>query len=317
MDKELLSIITPAYNEEINLPLFYEHVKTAVPQHLDWEWIIVDDHSNDNTFATASMLAASDCRVKAVRLSRNSGSHKAIYCGLQYSSGSAAVVMAADLQDPPEEIPRLLERRNDGFQIVWCARRKRHGEKSANLMFSRFYYFLMRRMFNLKEMPATGADFFLIDRTVIAALLRFPELNTSILGLLTWMGFRQCAIEYDKQSRLHGKSGWSLRKKLTLIIDSVTCFSFLPIRILSGLGIIFAILGLAYSVLVFINGLRGIPSQGWASLMIVLLITSGFQMLMLGVLGEYLWRNLEESRRRPRFLIEASINLNLEDRNEK
>ena len=165
----------------------------------------------------------------------------------------------------------------------------------------------MRNVVGMKEMPATGADFFLLDRTVVDAFSRFNESNASIFALLTWMGFRQATIGYDKEARLHGSSGWTLKKKLKLVVDSVTSFSYVPIRFMSYLGFVVGLAGFLYAGL---RGRRtscaGSPVEGWSSLMIVVLLVGGLQMVMMGVLGEYLWRALDESRRRPRYLIEAT-----------
>ncbi len=158
----------------------------------------------------------------------------------------------------------------------------------------------------MKEMPPTGADFFLLDRAVVDAFCRFSESNASILALITWMGFRQATITYDKAARLHGRSGWSIKKKLKLVVDSVTSFSYVPIRFMSYLGFTVAFAGFVYAGLVILNFLRGAPVQGWSSLMVVVLLVGGLQMVMMGVLGEYLWRALDESRRRPRYIIEAT-----------
>ena len=165
---------------------------------------------------------------------------------------------------------------------------------------------MMRYIIGIKNMPATGADFFLIDRQVIRCLNEFGERNLSIAALINWIGFRQTIVTYDKQARMHGSSGWSLRKKIKIVLDSITSFSFLPIRVMSVVGFCISILGLLYASVVIWSALSGNPPQGWASLMIVILIIGGFQMLMMGILGEYLWRALDESRRRPRYLIEET-----------
>ena len=154
-------------------------------------------------------------------------------------------------------------------------------------------------------MPATGADFFLLDRKVVEAFSQFSEANVSILALITWMGFRQTAVPYDKEARLHGRSGWDLRKKLKLVVDSVTSFSYLPIRFMSYLGLVVGLGGFIYAGVVIFNAIHGDPVQGWSSLMVVVLVVGGLQMIMMGVLGEYLWRALDESRRRPRYIVEA------------
>jgi polyisoprenyl-phosphate glycosyltransferase len=225
-------------------------------------------------------------------------------CGLDHARGDCAVAMASDLQDPPETIPALIAEWIAGYHVVWAVRAHRDGESRGNLAFSRLYYWLMRRVAGLKEMPATGADFLLLDRRVIDGICRFPEQNASFFGLVTWMGFRQTAIAYEKQARVHGRSGWTLRKKIKLVIDSLTSFTYQPIRWISLMGLVVSVLGLIYAIFVMVNAFLGKPAEGWTSLMVVVLILGGGQMFMLGVLGEYIWRGLDEARRRPRYLIE-------------
>jgi len=302
----MISIVTPAYNEAANLPVLYERIcATMESLGLDWEWLVVDDHSEDATFEVVNGLAERDRRVRGLRFARNFGAHTAVTCGLHEARGDCVTGLAADLQDPPEVIPQLLEEWKSGAKVVWAARGLREGEKAATIGFSRAYYWLMRHVVGMKEMPATGADFFLLDRAVVDAFSRFNESNASILALLTWMGFRQATITYDKRARLHGRSGWSLQKKLKLVVDSVTSFSYVPIRFMSYLGFAVAFIGFLYAGIVILNYLRGAPVQGWSSLMVVVLLVGGIQMVMMGVLGEYLWRALDESRRRPRYIIEA------------
>jgi glycosyltransferase involved in cell wall biosynthesis len=306
----LLSVVTPAYNEEGNLPILYERLSNAlVSIDIDWEWIVVDDHSSDRTFTAIGEIAARDPRVHAVRFARNFGSHTAITCGLYHARGDCAVIMAADLQDPPEVLSVLLEKWFAKAQVVWAVRTRREGEKTSTIGYSRLYYLLMRHVVGLKEMPPTGADFFLVDRYVLDAFRQFKESNVSIMALISWMGFRQETITYDKQARLHGNSGWTLKKKLKLLVDSVTSFTYLPIRIMSYVGFLVALAGFVYAGIVVGNSLAGHPVEGWSSLMVAILVIGGIQMLMMGVLGEYLWRALDESRSRPRYLIEATTNV--------
>lgn len=301
----VLSIVTPAFNESANLPLLYERLSEALdPLNIGWEWIVVDDHSRDETFAVASALSLRDPRVRAYRFSRNFGSHIALTCGLEHARGACAVVMAADLQDPPETLPALLEKWKSGAQVVWAVRRSREGEKASTVGSAKLFYFIMRHLVGMKNLPPSGADFFLLDRRVIDALTQFRENNVSLMALITWMGFAQAHIEYDKQARVHGESGWSLKKKLKLAVDSVTSFTYLPIRLMSYVGAVVALVGFLYALVVVVNALAHHPVEGWSSLMIAVLLLGGIQMLMLGVLGEYLWRALDEARRRPRYLIE-------------
>jgi polyisoprenyl-phosphate glycosyltransferase len=303
----LVSILTPAFREELNLPLMHDRlaaVFTALA--VEWEWVIVDDHSPDGTWQVIQRLAAEDARVRGVRLARNSGSHVAVQCALDLARGDVAIVMAADLQDPPEALPEMLERWRQGAQVVWAVREQRQGEGFTTLLGARLFYFVMRHVVGLREMSASGADFFLVDRRALAAVRQIRERNASLFALVAWMGFRQDRVSYDKHARQLGTSGWTLQKKVKLAVDSITSFTFRPIRWMSYLGFVTALMGFLYAGVVVANALAGQPVQGWSSLMVVVLVIGGIQMLMLGVLGEYLWRALDESRGRPRYFIESS-----------
>jgi len=164
--------------------------------------------------------------------------------------------MAADLQDPPEILPALLDQWKSGAHVVWAVRSHREGEKASTIGFARVYYYLMRRVVGLSGIPPTGAGFFLFDRRVVDALRQFKEINVSIMALVTWMGFRQSGIAYDKKARLHGRSGWTLEKKLKLVADSVTSFTYLPIRLMSYVGFLVALAGLATLASSFLTRLR-------------------------------------------------------------
>ena len=303
-----LSIITPAYNEALNLPVLHARLTEALTSlGTQWEWIVVDDHSPDETWEVLQDLAARESRVKAVRLARNSGSHAALFCALQYAHGDCAIVLAADLQDPPETIPALLDKWRHGAQIVWAVRKEREGESATTKGFARIFYWFLHRFVGIADAPSTGADFFLIDCRVIDVLKVFKEANVSLVVLLMWMGFKQDRISYVKKARLHGRSGWSLEKKLKLAVDAVTSFTYKPIRFMSYAGFVVALAGFFYALVVVVNALVGKPSPGWSSLMIVLLLVGGLQMLMMGVLGEYVWRALDEARNRPRFIVEDEV----------
>lgn len=301
-----LSVITPAYNEEENLPELYVRLRQVLEGlEVDWEWLVVDDHSRDRTFQRAELLALSDPRVAVLRLSRNCGSHAALTCGLHHASGDCAVVLAADLQDPPEVIPQLLEQWRQGQQVVWAVRASRAGESKSTTTFARLYYQIMRKVVGLKDMPASGADFFLMDRVVLDNFKRLHEENASILALISWMGFRQGYIDYHKAPRKHGRSGWTLQKKLKLVVDSVASFSYLPLRLMSYAGMVMAVLGFIYLLVVIFNRLVGTPAAGWTEIVSLILLLNGVQMLVLGILGEYTWRALSAARRRPLYMVEA------------
>jgi len=306
-NRKSLSVVTPAYNEEQNLPILYRRLCCALdPLDVEWEWIVIDDHSRDATFGVLSTISANDRRVRGVRFSRNFGSHAALSCALSLAAGGAAVIIAADLQDPPEVIPTLVGHWNQGAQVIWAAREKREGEKLATVGLARIYYAIMRNVVGISEIAETGADFCLMDRRVIDAFLRFGERNVSLFALIAWMGFRQETIGYTKEARLHGNSGWTVAKKVKLAIDSIAAFSFLPVRIMSWLGMLTAFAGFGYAAFIIYNAVSGHPAEGWSSLMVAVMIIGGLQMLMLGILGEYLWRALDEARRRPRYTIEAT-----------
>ena len=220
------------------------------------------------------------------------------------------MVLAADMQDPPEVIPRLLGQWRAGAQVVWAARAKREGEKISTLAFARVFYFLMRHLVGIRTMPATGADFVLIDRRVMDALKDFREANISIMALVTWMGFQQATVLYNKKPRFQGQSGWTLAKKIKLVVDSVTSFSSFPIRLMSVVGALVAMVGFVYAAsIIALSFISRVSVPGWSSLMVVVLVLGGVQMLMMGVLGEYLWRALDEARHRPQYLIEATTPL--------
>jgi len=299
----MISIVTPAFNEAANLPVLYERLVAAMRDvGGDWEWIVVDDHSRDETFAVIEALALRDARVRGFRLSRNSGSHVAITCGLHQVDSDAAVMMAADLQDPPETLASMVARWRQGAQVVWATRRARPGDPSHR-GFAAVYYWMMRRLVGMTEMPARGADFFLVDRVVVDAFRRFSERNVSVLALITWLGFRQEYVEYDKQQRVSGQSGWTLARKIKLVVDSITSFSGFPIRLCTYVGLMF----LMCSLVLVLFAVALLPQLGGGLLLVLSLIVglAGFQLVALGIVGEYVWRALEETRRRPPYLIEA------------
>jgi len=300
----VISIITPAFNEAANLKNLHARIaETMTTLGVKWEWIVVDDHSRDETFAVLQQLSAGDSRVRGVRLARNSGSHVAIACGMHLAAGDAVVMMAADLQDPPETIGAMLDRWSAGAQVVWAVRRSRPGDRS-HAGFAAIYYWIVRKVVGLREMPARGADFFLADRRVVDAFRAFPERTTSVFNQLTWIGFRQEYVEYDKQPRAAGASGWTLARKIRLVIDSVTAFSNAPLRWCAYIGAGM----LAVALVLTVAGVALLPELGGGILLVlaVLFGVSGVQMLALATVGEYVWSALAEARRRPQYVIEAS-----------
>jgi len=302
-----ISIIIPMYNEESNVPLLRERVGGLIRQAdgYDFELILVDDHSSDGGPGLVKAWADEDEHVRLIRLSRNFGSHAALHAGLTECTGQAAVFLAADLQDPPELVLDMARKWEDGSDVVWAVRAAREGEKVSVKLFSRLYYATLRRL-ALADMPPQGADFFLLDRRVIDAYLAIPEKNTSIMCMILWMGFKQSFLPYVKEARASGHSKWTLGKKTKLFVDSIVSFSSTPIRLMSILGVLFAFGGFGFAIVVILGRLFGfvVAGTGYAALMTVLMVGFGFLMLMLGVIGEYLWRAFDEARGRPRFIVE-------------
>jgi glycosyltransferase involved in cell wall biosynthesis len=313
-----LSFVLPAYGEAKNLPVVLPRVLAQQAHCDELEVIVVDDHSPDDTFAVLAAWCERDPRIKALRLARNSGSHMAVLCGLSVATGDAVIVLASDGQDPPEFTPELLRSWGEGKQVVWAVRSAREGETLLTRAFSRLYYLTMNRWSSVR-LPPAGADFLLLDRRVVRALVEIPERNTSLLALITWLGFPQAELPYVKEARLSGRTKWTFRKKVKLALDSLLGFSTAPLRATTGLGFVFGGGGFLYALLLVINRLTHgalfgqTAIEGWSALMVALLVSTGTLMIMLGVIGEYIWRALEEVRGRPRFLTEAEINLDLPD----
>jgi polyisoprenyl-phosphate glycosyltransferase len=272
----------------------------------EFEFLFIDDCSTDQTPLMLRELHQKDKRVKTIRFARNCGSHAALAAGLNQGKGSCAIALAADLQDPPDLIPQLIEKWKKGISIVWGVREKRKGETIFIKFFSRLYYLLMNWLSEVK-IPPSGADVFLADRAVIDAYKEMTEKHTSVFMALAWLGFKQDSILYIKEARFKGKSKWTLGKRIKLALDSILAFSDVFIRYMSVLGIMMAFIGFSYALYVGLKFLQGIPVNGWSAVMVAIFIMGGLQMMMLGILGEYLWRTFDESRKRPRFVIEYKI----------
>lgn len=303
-----ISFVTPAFNESKNLPILYRRlVELGERETLNWEWIIVDDRSTDETFSVIETLAATDSRIRGYRLSRNCGSHIAVSCALHHAQGDCAILMAGDLEDSCTTALRLLTEWYRGFKVVWASRGRRPGIGLFRRLTSRVYFSMVQKLMGLSETPVSGADCGLFDRVVIDAVKQCRETHVSLFMLITWMGFSQTTLVVDKEERIHGRSGWTLEKKIKLVLDSVVSFSYLPIRLMSYLGFLIACLGGSYATYLVWNAFTGTPPSGWSSLMISILLLGGATMLMLGILGEYLWRALAEARHRPMYWVEQTV----------
>jgi polyisoprenyl-phosphate glycosyltransferase len=300
------SIVIPVYYNELNLP-------NTIPQLLDLaslcpdyqlELIFVDDGSGDRSLEILRGFQARDSKtIKIVKLTRNFGSMAAIQAGFVVATGDCVGMISADLQDPPELFIEMLEYWKNGTKAVFAVRQDRE-EPFLQKRFSKGYYSLIRK-FAIPDYPNGGFDFFIIDRQVANELNRIQEKNTNLMTLIFWLGFKPVMIPYIRRNRTKGKSRWTLAKKIKLFVDTFVAFSFFPIRVLSIIGFIVAISSFMYGGFILFYWLFfSIDVKGYVPTMLIMTFTSGIQMTMLGVLGEYLWRTLDEVRRRPHFVID-------------
>lgn len=300
-----ISIVIPVYYNEDNLKPLYEDLVNKVFQNIecDYELIFVDDGSKDKSFNVIQELAQNDNKVKVYGLSRNFGSHAAILCGLCKCTGECAVVKAADLQEPSEMILEMIREWENENNVVLAVRSGRE-EGLSQTLFANFYYSLVRK-FALPNMPKNGFDTYLIDRKVIEVLRNLDEKNSALTGQILWSGFRTSQVHYIRQARTIGKSRWTLKKKIRLVMDTLFSFSLVPIDIVTGIGVCSFLGALIWGFIVLINKLIGnIAVSGWTTLFIFNLMSFGVTMLTLGLLGNYLWRTFDASRNRPTYIIE-------------
>ena len=304
--KKLLTIVVPVYFNEFNLPDTIPQLLALKSDLADYnlELIFVDDGSGDRSLSVLlDFQQQHPDEIKVVKLTRNFGSMAAIQAGFTVACGDCVGMIAADLQDPPELFLEMLSYWENGSKAVFAVRQDRE-ESPAQKFFSNSYYSLIRR-FAIQGYPNGGFDFFLVDRQVARDLNQIQEKNTNLMTLIYWLGYKPVMLPYVRRQRKKGKSRWTLAKKIKLFIDTFVAFSFYPIRILSLLGLLVALGSFLYGAFVlFYWLLYGIEVKGWVPIVVVLTFTAGLQMAMLGVLGEYLWRTLDEVRRRPLFVID-------------
>jgi len=279
----------------------------AHPEY-EFEFVYVDDGSGDNSFAVLKEIAAVDARVKVVKLVRNFGSNTAILAGISYATGDCVGFVAADLQDPPEAYHEMLKYWEAGSKVVFAVRADRAGDPWTTRLFAGMFNWLFKTLVFPGFSPQ-GIGFFLVDQQVAQVLLRCEEKNAHLIGLLFWLGYEYQTVEYERVRRDSGSSRWTFSRKLKYFIDAFAAFSYLPLRLASALGLLLASFGGLYAVVVIvIRLLNQVPVPGWTALMVVVLLTSGSQLLILGILGEYLWRNFDATRKRPLFVVDMVIN---------
>lgn len=300
-----LSIVIPVYYNEDNLKPLYEDIRQKIIDVIDYDYeiVLVNDGSQDNSYAVMKELAEADKHIKIVSLSRNFGSHAAILCGLAKCTGDCAVIKAADLQEPTELILEMVDSWKRGNNVVLAVREGRE-ESRQQTLFANLYYALVRET-ALPNMPKGGFDVYLLDRKVIGVLLALDERNSALTGQILWSGFKTDKVYYTRLAREIGTSRWTLSKKIRLVTDTLFSFSTLPIKAVSLVGTLSFIGALIWAVFVLIFKLAGlIEVSGWTTLFIFNLFSFGVIMLTLGILGEYLWRTFDASRNRPPYIIE-------------
>ncbi len=302
--KPFLSIVIPVYCNEDSLKILVDTLTNDLKRLSGkYELIFVDDNSYDSSLETLVALKRDKKYIKVVKLSRNFGSFNAILAGMSIARGDCIADLTADLQDNPKLIRRMYEQWQKGYEVVLAVRKDRKDGFIPKL-FSSLYYTLIRK-YALPNMPKGGFDIFLIDRKVANIVLSMNEKNSSLPGQILWTGFNRKLVYYTRRKRIHGSSKWTLTKKIKYFIDSFIAFSYVPIRFMTIVGFITACLSIIYGLFILCNKIfNQIPITGWSSLAVIILFVSSIQMMMLGVIGEYLWRNSEEVKRRPSFIIE-------------
>ncbi len=305
----MISVVVPCYNEEAVLYATHARIGEVLDRldRFDYEVIYVDDGSRDDTAAILRGLQATDRHVRVLRFSRNFGHQVAVSAGIEHASGNAVVLIDADLQDPPELIPEMLARWREGYDVAFGQRLKRVGESRLKLATAKAFYRLMNRMADV-SIPLDVGDFRLMDRKVVDALLAMPERDRFVRGMVSWVGFNQIAVPYERDARLAGESKYPLFKMLRFALDGITSFSVAPLRFATLLGFAasaLALVGVLYALMVRIFTRDWVP--GWAGILCAILFMGGIQLISLGVIGEYIGRIYGESKRRPLYVLQEQL----------
>ncbi len=301
-----LSVVIPAYNEAENVQLTIEEIKKKIEQEpaiSNYEIIVIDDHSSDSTYDSVVKIGSS--RVSCYRLSRRSGSHIALRAGLNFSVGDAVLCISADGQDTPDVIGNMAKKILDKKDTVWALRNHREESILARI-YTMIFYKLLTNLTDrsIQKIDLERADFFMLNRKVVDSINSCKETNSSLFGLIIWLGFKQDFVEYERRPRRKGGSKWNFKSKMKLAKDWIIAFSGVPLKLITYFGFIIALIGFLYAVVIIILALNGYIKPGWAETLIIVLIIGGIQMIMLGIVGEYIWRNMDEARKRPLYFIE-------------
>ncbi len=304
---ELLSVVAPVYNEQELLEAFYARVCRAL-EGLRFELVLVDDGSGDNTPQLLSRLAENDPRVRVVFLSRNFGHQTALTAGLDHARGDAVVMIDADLQDPPELIPTMLDHWRAGCDVVYAVREEREGESRFKLSTARWFYKLFDKLAQVELQPNSG-DFRLLDRRALTALLSMRERNRFLRGMTVWVGYRQAAVPYRRDPRAAGETKYTLAKMLRFSLDAISSFSHRPLQLATLLGFIISTVAFIAIPVVIALRITGSYLPGFGSITIAVLLLGGIQLISIGIIGEYVGRIYDEVKGRPLYLVRARCNI--------
>jgi polyisoprenyl-phosphate glycosyltransferase len=308
----LLSVVAPVYNEEAAIEAFYGRVCAAL-EGLHFELVLVDDGSRDGTAAVLERLADADPRVRVVLLSRNFGHQTALTAGLDHARGDAVVMLDADLQDPPELIPRMLDHWRRGCDVVYAVRAARAGESQFKLKTAKWFYSLFDKLASV-ELQQNSGDFRLLDRQALDALNSMRERHRFLRGMTVWVGFTQAAVAYQRDPRYAGKTKYTLPRMLRFSIDAILSFSHRPLQVATLMGFVFSMLAFLAIPVVILLRLLGSYIPGFATITIVVLLLGGIQLIAIGIMGEYVGRIYDEVKSRPLYFVRARRNLPAQER---
>jgi polyisoprenyl-phosphate glycosyltransferase len=303
----LLSVAAPMHDEEDTVRAFYERVVAAL-EGLRFELVIADDGSRDGTPGMLRELAAEDDRVKVVTLARNFGHQAALTAALEHARGDVVVMMDGDLQDPPEVIPEMLDRWRGGSDVVYAVRTRREGETAFKRRTASWFYRLFRWVADI-DLPPDAGDFRLMDRRPLDAMLAMPERNRFLRGMSVWVGFNQTAVTFEREARAAGRTKYSLRRMVRFSFDAITSFSHRPLQFATLLGFAFSALAFLAIPLTVIARYTNIYERGVPSVIVIILLLGGIQLICVGIIGEYLGRIYDEVKHRPLYVVRDKANL--------
>lgn len=309
MPKKLLSLVIPAYNEEDcvdQLHVALDRLSQQIAEKYDCEMVIVENGSHDATYEKLLALRAKDPRLKIVKLARNFGADGGITAGLHFATGDAAVIMCADLEDPPETIPQFLEKWEQGYQNVYGIVRRRQGTWLRRLNSKMFYWVINKMTGDL--IPRSVSDFRLIDRKVYQAVNAMGERTRMLRGIVAWTGFKSCGVEFNRGNRVAGESKASTRVVLKLALRGIMSFSYIPLKIATVLGVVLSFVSFTAMVFYVIKFLFfGVPFDGFGTIVSLILLLFGFLFIILGIMSEYIGMIFEETKGRPNFIVEEAV----------